>query len=245
VTARILQDAISRHAESQEVLIHGVEAAIVHLVGTVEGLVAQSATIEFQLNDASGRMKVRYYGSSGSMETVAAGLAAGRYVSIVGNLRTSPVPHISAMTLKPVASADEISFHMIEVAHAALRLRNPTTAAPAAITPAKAPGLGLGFNASGATTTPMKVEMPVARVAEPVKETVAPLKSLDLRGSIMEMLKQAQDAGSAEGVGIPAFQTRVAPTLAAPSEKIKEVLLQLVDEGEAYSTIDDDHFSLL
>lgn len=106
------------------------------------------------------------------------------------------------------------------------------------VTPAKAPGLGLGLGAGSTTTTPMKVD----RVAEPVKQAPT-LAKADLRGSVVEILQQAQ--GSAEGVGIPAFVTRLAPSLGTSSEKIKEVLLQLVDEGEAYTTIDDDHFALL
>merc|ERR1719359_943581 len=80
-------------------------------------------------------MKVRYYGSGSSSTEGLPVLANGRYVSIVGNLRTSPAAHVSAMSLQTVVTADEVSYHTIEVAHAALRLRNPS----------KAAGLGLGF----------------------------------------------------------------------------------------------------
>jgi hypothetical protein len=258
VTVRILQDAIARHTDSSEVLIHGTEASIIHLVGAVEGLVKQSATLEFQINDASGRMKVRYYGSgSGSMEAVD-GLSVGRYVSIVGSLRTSPSPHISAMTLQPVASADEISYHMIEVAHAALRLRNPSksgalTASIAGssladpITPNK-PSAGFGLGLGGASTiSPVKPDAPVASNTAQASVAEVPLQTppkKDLRTCVVEALQQVRDSGSQEGISVSALIDRLTPAAGA-SEKVRDVLAQLVDEGEAFTTIDDDHFTLI
>merc|ERR1719253_1605772 len=200
VTVRILQDAVSKHADSQEVLIHGSEASIVHLVGVVESLVEQSTMLQFQLNDASGRMKVRHYSSTGAS---VGGVAQGRYVSIVGNLRTSPAPHVSAMSLRPVASADEVSYHMIDVAHAALRLRNPTKTASMGtvaamgepITPAKQGVFGLGLSGSGSTMSPEKQEppMPVQPPAGAAAAAQAAPKA-DLRGSVLDVLRKVQES---------------------------------------------------
>merc|ERR1711865_248250 len=78
----------ARQDEGSEVLIHGSEAGVIVLVGVVEALVQQSAMVEFQLNDGSSRIKVRHYGSG-----LTDNLTPGRYVAIVGNLRTSPGAH--------------------------------------------------------------------------------------------------------------------------------------------------------
>merc|ERR1712110_1342489 len=51
------------------------------------------------------------------------GIAVGRYVSVVGMLRPSPALHVSAMSLRGVTSADEVSYHTIEVAHVALTMK--------------------------------------------------------------------------------------------------------------------------
>jgi len=244
VTVRIVQDAVARHAESQEILIHGTEANIVHIVGVVEGLVEQTAMIEFQLNDGSGRMKVRYYTPSGSSEG-ATGITTGRYISVVGNVRTSPAAHVSAMSLQAVTSADEVSYHMIEVAHAALKLRNPTTAATLGaavpvsdpITPAKQGlGFGQGFG-QGSTVSPVKMEAPF--VAAPVAMQTPP--KADLRSAVMDLLRQMQESAGAEGLGL----STIAGRTQASSEKVKDILSSLVDEGEVFTTIDDDHFAVL
>jgi len=241
----VLQDAVARHAESQEVLIHGVEASIVHIVGVVEALVQQAAMTEFTINDASGRMKVRYYTSSGPGSVDISGLSAGRYVSVVGNLRTTPSAHISAMGLQAVTGADEVSYHMIEVAHAALRLRNPTKApamsAAEPITPAKQ-GLGLGLGGVASTVSPMKVEAPVAMNASAGMQT--PVK-VDLRDSVVNALRAVQDSAGEEGISAAGLVSRLAGVDAASSAKVREILAQLVDEGDVFTTIDDDHFAIV
>lgn len=256
VTVRILQDAVARHAQSQEVMIHGTEASIVHLVGVVEGLVQQAAMIEFQLNDASGRMKVRYYVQSDSVKGLPE-LTAGSYVSVVGNLRTSPAAHVSAMSLQPVKSAEEVSYHMIEVAHAALRLQNPTKAAAQRtstamadpITPAKQ-GLGLGLSAPSNNLSPAKEEAPVpahapANVEMPQPVQTPPKAAVDLRTAVIDILKRDQEAGSAEGISLSSLVSGLGPAQQASAEKVKSVLAQLVDEGDVFTTIDDDHFQML
>jgi len=250
VTVRILQDAVAKHAESQEILVHGEEVAFVHLVGVVEALVEQSTMVEFQLNDASGRMKVRYYSSG---EKPVKGLTAGKYVSIVGNLRTAPTAHISAMNIRMVESADEVSYHMIEVAHACVRLRNPSkvasvrAAAVAAepITPAKqSGGFGMGLSSntlsSANTFSPPKQDAPAPAVQAVSMQT--PPKT-DLRSSVVDILNQVKESGNDEGISSSSLLARLAT--GHSSDKVKDMLAQLVDEGDVFNTIDENHFAIL
>jgi len=247
---RILEDAVARHAESQEILVHGTEVAFVHLVGVVEALVEQSTMTEFQLNDASGRMKVRYYSSG---EKPVKGLAEGKYVSIVGNLRTAPTAHISAMNIRMVEAADEVSYHMIEVAHACVRLRNPSkvaavrTAAAATepITPAKQAGsfgVGLSGNtlATDNTFSPPKQDAP-ALISQPMSMQTPP--KTDLRGAVVEILNQVKDSGNDEGISAASLLARL--TTGHSAEKVNDILAQLVEEGDVFNTIDESHFAIL
>merc|ERR1712050_683930 len=56
VTVRIVHDAASEL--SDDILIHGTEAGMLLLVGIAENLVSGPASLEFTLNDATGRIKV-------------------------------------------------------------------------------------------------------------------------------------------------------------------------------------------
>merc|ERR1740130_1892749 len=124
VTIRALETALAQKAgDSEELRIYGQEASQLILVGTVESLVKQAASLEFTLNDATGRIRVRYYmhGSAGDLDLER--LVEGEYVHAVGSLRTAPMVHFAVLCLRPVDGADAVSYHMIEAAHAAQKLQ--------------------------------------------------------------------------------------------------------------------------
>jgi len=247
VTVRMLESAVeSRTDESADVLIHGSEAGMVHLVGVVEGLVQQTAMLEFQLNDASGRVKVRQYFTGDSAGKGIDGLTSGCYVSVIGNLRTSPAMHVSAMNVRKVTSPDEISYHMIEVAHSTLRLRAPASAGGVSMG-----GLGLGASVKAdpgtpspmkigekaSTISPMKVDAPA-----PVALDMQPAASVDIRGSVLKVLEQEKESAGDQGLGLASVLAKLAHCKAS---QVKEILQGLVDEGEVFTTIDDEHYALI
>merc|ERR1712151_778498 len=92
------------------------------VVGVVEDLTKQPSSMEFSVNDATGRIRVRYY-ITGKQPKELEELVSGRYVSMFGNVRTAPTPHFVATGMRVVQSADEVSYHIIETAHAALKLQ--------------------------------------------------------------------------------------------------------------------------
>jgi len=238
VTVHMLLDAVAARAdEGSEVLIHGSEAGVVVLVGVVEALVKQTAMLEFQLNDGSGRIKVRHYGSGLTED-----LTAGRYVAIVGNIRTSPAVHVSAMSLRSVTQADEVSYHMIDVAHTALHLWSPAVAnamhvdtvglSLAGSSPVTGPSTPAKVGKTDNIITPVKAEAPAAAVQIPAAKE-------DLRSSVLQALRN--DSVGAEGLGLSAL---LAQFQASP-DKLKGVLSALVDDGEVFTTTDDEHFAII
>jgi len=230
-TIRLLLDA-HRAVEGKgtELLLHGQEVANVTLVGVVEGLVRQATMTEFTLNDASGRVAVRHYQNSDSAEKND-GIEAGHYVSVVGSLRTSPAVHVSALSMRAIKDADEVSYHMIEVAHAALMMQSGGTQAPRAPT---ANMLSQPARATTSAATPPPAPAAVA-VAIPAAAGDA------LPTAVLAVLKREGESRP-EGVPLTVIQAACA---ASPASAVREALQQLVTDGEAFTTIDDDHFSPL
>merc|ERR1712227_206946 len=78
-------------------------------------------------------MKARYYITNEQSKSLD-DICVGCYVHMFGNVRTSPTPHFAATGIRKVQSADEISYHMIETAHAASKIkrgfREPATPSP-------------------------------------------------------------------------------------------------------------------
>merc|ERR1712050_609447 len=95
----------------------------------------QGSSLEFTVNDATGRMKARHFVAEPASKDFD-DILPGRYVSMYGNMRTAPVVHFAVAGLRVVRSADEISYHLIECAHAATKLRKmqsiaePSTPSP-------------------------------------------------------------------------------------------------------------------
>jgi len=251
--------AVAQRADhGGEVRFHGTEQAVLIVVGVIEALSRQSASMEFSLNDATGRMKARYY-LSGQQTSEVEAVAPGTHVCVFGAVRTAPELHLAVTGMRAVRSADEVSFHMIEAAHAMLKIQRPR-AEPQ--TPSKAsvalsaPG---GPHSTAAELSPPKVERPSADVVQEapspkvVQEAPAPkvakeapaqkpmLSGSKLRHALMDFLRKAGD-GKPEGVTRSALCRFAEP---APQKEVTSALEQLVARGDLYTTIDDDHFQCI
>jgi len=240
LTVRCIEWAVERRAEADgELRFHGSEQGVLLLVGVVEAVTRQAASIEFTLNDATGRIKARHYLSerqSGALED----LTPGRYVSAFGAVRTAPEVHFAAAGLRLVESADEVSYHLIEAAHAALKLRRGASADAATPSPKK-PALA----EAAPDYTPSKVVLAAApEAAAPAATAAAPKERLSgsaLRKAIYKFVQQ-EGEGRAEGVAFAAIRSHVGST---PEDEVTAALQKLVDAGEIFTTIDDGHFQIL
>merc|ERR1712151_520190 len=137
------------------------------------------------LNDGTGRIKARYFVMDQNSDELDR-IVAGSYVSAFGEVRAAPVQHLALKGMRPVESADEVSYHMIEVAHAALQLQKGSTGQPKEpATPSKAvsknestppmdqltpqkPGTATVVNASSLPAA--TVDLPVMTSAEPATQ---------------------------------------------------------------------------
>jgi len=236
VTIRTLDTAVAAGAESGEVRFFGEEQGMLVLVGAAESVVMQAASMELSVNDATGRIKVRHYMAAKTAELES--IRPGSYVSMIGQIRTSPEPHFAANNIQLVKSADQVSYHMIEAAHAALSIQRGSGQDQS--TPVKK----MSFAAADA----MQVDTPAKSLPgqEAAAAPAAPVATKALEGdalkqAIMAHVRQVGE-GKAEGVNFTSFCDRMAPT-SAPA--VKAALAALVDEGDMYTTVDENSFQAL
>jgi len=239
VTVRLVEDAVAEPESSSRscLMIHGVEAGMLLLVGAIEAWSRQAMSVEFRLNDGTGRLKARYYLTDRQVSKTEK-LGAGQYVSVFGNVRTAPELHFAVAGIRAVQSADEVAYHMIEVAHAAIKLQNspsqpksPETFEPrVALLPAK-------------SMVPAVAELQTpAKMAEPQQQVPGAKVALEvgaLRLAVLSFLK-AEGEGRPEGVEFSALCAQFSP---APKAELQQVLEFLVDAGDVFTTIDDTHYS--
>jgi hypothetical protein len=165
--------------------------------------------------------------------------------------------------VRVVASADEVSYHMIEVAYSALQLRKqpagaevatpaPKRAEEAIVSPQKSPAAGLPAPMAVEVTKPsvpaLAATTPVAAPVIPAAVPVAPAASAapagappagaDLSKALIALMR---DSGNDEGLAVSAMAAATRATEAA----VRACMDDLVEQGDVFQTIDDDHFALL
>mmetsp|Transcript_151497 Transcript_151497/g.385105 ORF Transcript_151497/g.385105 Transcript_151497/m.385105 type:complete len:294 (+) Transcript_151497:67-948(+) len=245
VTIRAMEVAVAQRAEGGDDLkFFGTEPSMLIIVAAVESVVRQSTGLELSLNDATGRIKARYFVTDpqpGHLESI----VEGRYISAFGSVRSAPAMHFAINGLRLVESADEVSYHMIEAAYAALRLQHgpkePATPAPKRAAVEAAPDLlSPQKDMSSVPAAPPAAAVATAPEASPQAAPVKPagaLSGAELRAGVLEAIRGEE---SPEGMALTALFAKF-PT--STQGQVREVVDGLVSDGEIFGTIDDEHFS--
>lgn len=224
VTIRIIQSAIAESTDGGgELKIFGEEPSMLVLVAAAEEVQKQNTSVEFMLNDGTGRFKARYFLTDPSMQKALDEIQPGMYVSVFGRVRTAPMNHFAALGVRPVQSADEISFHGIEVAHAYLKLQKAK---------------------KGYISAPAIAEKPVpaALPSQPSPADAPSVKPEEMKAAILAFLSKESPNKGDEGLAFGDIRKQFS---SHSEEKVRACLVQIVDDGDSFNTIDDDHFSSL
>lgn len=226
VTVHMLEKAATSSAPGGDLRVDGKMVNMLVVVGVVEDLNRQETSMEFILNDSTGKMKTRFFFSS---DVKLDAIQNGTYVNAVGLLKMQPSVHFSLVALHPVQSPDQISYHMIEVGHASLRSKGKLMTAKAA-----------EFASSQKTVG--ETPRPLVRVAsQPMEPAAAKAPAAVESGPLRERIANfLSSQANPEGVAITdlaAHFNTVGP------EAVKAAVHELLDDGSAYTTIDDDHFA--
>lgn len=236
LTIRMIEKAISTRSDGAGLSFHGAEAGVVLVVGIVEEMNRQQASIDFFLNDATGRIKARHFFQSADNQLEE--VKQGTYISAVGVVKTEPMPHFSILFLRTVQSPDEISYHMIEAAHTKLRMTTSRQTKEMMDTPPPK------TRPAAQEIMPMGIPAPAAA---PMDQGISPPK-VALSGSRLqeEVTKFLQDGSARAGQAGIALQEIVAHFQgSAGRDDVTACLTTLCDDGAVYTTIDEEHYQAL
>jgi len=247
VTIRAVQDAACNKSfdENGDLCIHGAPSRILVFVGVVENITKQQASVEFTLNDSSGRLPIKFYRTEDALSSEA-GIEQGKYVSVVGNARMSPTFHICALCLRAIESADEVSYHMIETAHAALKLKTAAAGGDGTVTAEPAGQLPEEFQKAPAVKAQSEESsLKHLRIQDenqiPNTSGFEVTNDANLRGQLLSFIEK-EGEGVEQGVHISQIRNQFQQI---PVETIKRILSRLVDEGDTCHTIDEEHYAFV
>lgn len=245
VTIRTIHNAIEGRM-GDEVRFFGIEPSQLVVVAVIEQIVKQPHCIELRVNDGSARFQAKYYMSAEKQQEDLGNLDAGMYISGVGSLRMTPSPHLGLVSLQRVVSANEVSYHAIESALAALKLQHKNEGGEKMVwtPPSKSQTYESTLDANIEKNTPPKDPqgLTVPLLVPPMHvESVEPCKKdASVRDAILNFL-QSTPSDDEKGCHI----NTIIKTIGASTDAVGEATKQLVEEGHIYPTIDDDHFAAI
>mmetsp|Transcript_23087 Transcript_23087/g.66605 ORF Transcript_23087/g.66605 Transcript_23087/m.66605 type:complete len:267 (+) Transcript_23087:47-847(+) len=226
VTVRAIEASV-KLAAGGPLRFFGTEQGMLLVVGVVDAIIRQSASIEFTLNDATGRIRARHFLMDGSLPKELEELGPGCYISAFGSVRMEPVMHFAVTGLRLVESADEVSYHMIEATYMALKIRKALAAEAPAVAAAPQPAPAAKVILEPSTTVQLSPQKTFRLDGE------------GLRNSILTFVQKV-GSGKPEGVGFVAVCQYAAAN--ASQTDVSSAIKQLLDDGEIYTTFDDLHY---
>ncbi|KAG4931168.1 hypothetical protein AAZX31_17G190200 [Glycine max] len=230
VTVKQISEASQSGDEKSNFVINGVDLNNVTLLGMVFEKVERNTDVNFVLDDGTGRIKCRRWVNEAFDTKEMEAVMNGMYVRVYGHLKSfQGVKQLVTFSARPVTNFDEIPFHFIDCIHNHLRskikMEGITSSNPSSGSSLNTPGKSAPNGSQAPSSNPVSAQ-----------HSVDGLKGIDKL--IMDYLEQHSDMSDGRGIHVDELSRE----LKLPMEKIKLSLKALADDGEIYSTIDDDHY---
>ncbi|KXN86895.1 Replication factor A protein 2 [Leucoagaricus sp. SymC.cos] len=213
-------------------MLDGFEIGHVSLVGQIVSMQAQTTNHVYTIEDGYGSVEARHWvGGSGNAAAEAAkwsGIEAGIYVRLSGFLKSfGNKKYINASYMRPIVDFDEIAFHYAECVTVTLTLQRG---------PPYNPGAGQQKAVSGSGSSAYQLNN-----AMDTRDEYSNLPIMQQQ--IVRFLIQEQDA-SRNGVHVGDIARHLEKSGSVNAEKLSGELDELMDHGDVYNTVDDNHFAL-
>lgn len=237
VTIRAIELAVvSVAAGSDDIKFFGQEASILIVVAAVETVNKQTTCLELMVNDGTGRLKARYFMQGDKDNKVCDDIVVGSYVKMFGNVLTAPYVHLAVNGIGKVKSGDDVSYHTIEAAHSFLRMQQ---ANPDSFTSSPKKAIPTAEEQSS-----VAAQIAVSSQAPELAAAPATLTNDQLKIAILALFKEETYCLARGEVGFH-IDELVKHFASAGIGQVKNVIIQLLDDGDVFTTIDDNHLGAM
>jgi len=245
-TIHQLQNAKQISPKEDEFMIDSVLVNQVCIVGLIVSTNHQATNLNFVVNDSTGQMDVRVWIDTNEeqpseyIQLKSSEWIEGRYVRVVGNLRTlvgSKIRSLVAFRLILVVDFNEIIYHFLECIYAHLY----NTQGPSSYTPSLSTSQSnINFNLMTKLPPQQQSQQPQLQsfVAPPQENSS---KWTPLQYSVLKTI-QTCSTDPSKGISFKEICKHLSKT--ALEVELRETITWLSDEGHIFSTIDDNHYQL-
>ncbi|KAF4664746.1 replication factor A protein 2 [Perkinsus chesapeaki] len=234
---------------------HGKEVSMAEIVGAVVDIQRKNENaLEYTIDDGTGCILAKRYLDGGLSTLGAPGedIQIGQYVTVVGPVkRFSTETAITAHKMEPITSPDRIAYHIIAVSHAMVMLTE------------EIPNMKASLQNSGNAQSSGQQQHHHAAVKQ--QDVLGGFGGTNYQTQSHQSLMQRNSSiggnailGRARQMLIPELRAAFGGMMAAFSrqqvimrfntrfsmDEINQMLQALTDDGQLYTTEDDDHFKM-
>jgi len=235
-------------------MLDGKELSQIKVIGLVRSVQAQSTFIQYEMDDGTGMMNVKSWTSPEEAQKIdqnTYAVAFGKLLFYEGK------PSFTAFSIRPVTDHNEVTFHMLEVMHAHRTNKNPKPTSMSqpnftnTTTAGNTNSFGASNNSFGASNNTFGGNNDGfgggsfggnnnqfgggnafnGGYQNNEEEQMTPLQQ--------QILKITMQVHTEEGIH---FDQIVGGCQGTNINDVREAVEWLVNEGQLYSTIDDDHY---
>lgn len=229
VTVKQINNALVSHDEKINVLIDGVDATNVTLLGIVCNKAERVTDVTFSLDDGTGRIDCNRWINEPLDTNEMEGILDGMYVRVHGHLKSfQGKRQLNVFSIRPVTDYNEIASHFIECVYVHVyntRLQKSQVGAsvqPQVTNP-------IMSNSMKPHPAPPPNQLPVQRSLDGFSQNIQ---------LVLDCFLRPENLTPERGVHI----NDIAQQLSLPVDKIREAIPYLEEEGLIYSTVNDFHY---
>ncbi|KAL3791649.1 hypothetical protein ACHAW5_007436 [Stephanodiscus triporus] len=242
VTARMVHSALGDPSGGTDLtLSDGRPLHMVKLVAAVRNHEERSTNVFIDVEDGTGLVSVKVWVNEGDECSAAAALRRDAatdhtYIRVIGQVREfDGQRQIVANDVRPVSSGNELTYHLLEVAHSYEKHLRMQSDAATGMGMGMGMGMGVGIGKM-ASVAPPRGGMGMGAQGY----GGGPGVGSGLDDAIIQVIK-TMGPNSGSGIHVDEITAQVASQGYSAME-IKNVINNLSNEGHIYSTIDENHY---
>jgi replication factor A2 len=216
LTVKQINQAFQATDDKSNFIIDGVDVNNVTLVGMLFNKAERVTDVSFVIDDGTGRIDCNRWVNEAVDTKEMEAILDGMYVRVHGHLKGfQGKKQLTVFSIRPLTDYNEMPYHFVECMY----VHNYNTKS----------------RLQGSVPTQ---NMPNSAFATPSKSYQAAPPDQGIDQMVIGYLQQPSVLSREMGVHV----NEIARQLSMPVENVKQSIEVLVQEGVAYSTIDDDHF---
>uniref|UniRef100_A0A0D9YVD2 Replication protein A C-terminal domain-containing protein n=1 Tax=Oryza glumipatula TaxID=40148 RepID=A0A0D9YVD2_9ORYZ len=232
LTVKQIMDASQTNDDKSNFAVNGMEVSTVRLVGRMLNKLDRVTDVSFTLDDGTGRVPVNRWENDSTDTKEMADIQNGDYVIVHGGLKGfQGKRQVVAYSVRRITNFNDVTHHFLHCVHVHLeltRLKSQVNANTATGTPNQTmPRDSMAYNQSPLTNQASTFSAP--------QNTGTGTNMIDL---VLNVFHDPAVMNDDHGVGVDYVSRR----LNLPEETVGKIIIDQVDLGHLYATIDDHHY---